>query len=802
MKKISVQIKIGFLMFLAVILLSATGYLSYLNLSSIVSSIKVDLSPDLRLLSIRDITMDLEKAENSFRIYSVTNNSGDLQPFYTVISNIDDKVNTLRAECVNDSILLEQTDTISRLIEENIFIWNELLLLNHNHQVMQSLKQISEKLNAASAPDQKSDKGIIKRVFSRSEKSLLNGEEIISDLNKIEKQDQILKEKLMLQESQLAATGSEIKEQFYDLITKMERAVSESIDRKAEDARRLAGKTFRWLAMFTLTGTLLAILVIFIIIRYVRRTNSYQVALENSKNEAEKLARTKEQFMANMSHEIRTPVTAISGFTEQLLKEPFDEKTIRSLKVIKSTSDHLERIINDILDFSKLQDGKMPLEKVHFSISQIMEEVYAMFEAQAAKNNTDLSFSLDRDIPPVLIGDPYRLKQIMINLVSNSLKFTREGNVNFSASAERKQGDETDLVLKFADSGIGIDESKLDFIFEEFTQAEMSTTRRYGGTGLGLSIVKKLIDLHNGSIDFKSRKNQGTVITCKIPCLIGDKEKLKTESEPILSVPEKIRGLKILVVDDEEYNRLLFTTILDRWGVRHDEAANGMEALEMVKTGNYNLLFMDIRMPGIDGIKATEFIRHELKITASEMPVICITAASLNEDWHKYEEAGMNAFIPKPFTEKMLLNTILSVTGGDEIFIPFDKAEAEENLSGEAADSKIDLQNLYHLAGGDEDFVLQMLQTFIGSTSAGLDEMKAAMQAGERRRVADIAHKLMPPCRHLGAVNLHNLLREIEKNCTGSGNEDKLEELIDKTAREYNEVSALLNEHIDKIKPV
>ncbi len=789
-------------MFLAVILLSATGYLSYLNLSSIVSSIRVDMSPDLRLLTIREISMDLEKAENSIRIYSVTNDTGDLQPFYTVISNIDDKVNRLRAECINDTVLLEQTDTISTLIEENIFIWNELLLLNNNHQVMQSLKQISEKLNTASALDQKSEKGILKRVFSRSEKSLLNEEEIISDLNQIKRQDQILKEKMMLKESQLAATGNEIKEQFYDLISKMEGAVSESIERKADDASRLARKTFRWLAMFTLTGTLLALLVIFIIIRYVRRTNSYQVALENSKNEAEKLARTKEQFMANMSHEIRTPVTAISGFTEQLLQEPCDEKTLRSLKVIQSTSAHLERIINDILDFSKLQDGKMPLEKVHFSITRVLEEVYSMFEAQAAKNNTHLSFSTEENIPQVLIGDPYRLKQIIINLVSNSIKFTREGTVSFSASVVSKEGQEVDLILKFADSGIGIDESKLDFIFEDFTQAEMSTTRRYGGTGLGLSIVKKLVDLHNGSIDFKSRKNQGTDITCIIPCQIGDKEQLKTNPESPLSIPERIRDLNILVVDDEEYNRMLFRTILDRWGVRHDEAANGMEALEMVRNGRYNLLFMDIRMPGIDGIKATEFIRGELKITASEMPVICITAASLNEDWHVYEKAGMNAFIPKPFTEKMLLTTILSVTGGDTFTTPIDKADEADNVPGEAVSTKINLQNLYHLAGGDEDFVLQMLRTFIGTTATGLADMKTALYAGERRKVADIAHKLMPPCRHLGAVNLTLLLQEIEKNCSGNNNEVQLEELIDKTAGEYKEVSTLLNEHIEKIKPV
>ena len=220
-------------MILAVILLSATGYLSYRNLSSIVSSIQVDVKPELRLLTIREISMDLEKAQNSIRIYTITNDTLDLHPYYTIISNIDEKVSRLRSECMNDPVLLKQTDTISKLIEENIIIWNELLYLSNNQKVVEYLKQLSDRLNSDSEKARKNEKGILRRVFSRSNKSLLNEKELISDLQEIQQQDSITKEKLMTGESQLASTESEIKEQFYDLIAKIENEISGLINAKS-----------------------------------------------------------------------------------------------------------------------------------------------------------------------------------------------------------------------------------------------------------------------------------------------------------------------------------------------------------------------------------------------------------------------------------------------------------------------------------------------------------------------------------------------------------------------------------------
>jgi signal transduction histidine kinase/HPt (histidine-containing phosphotransfer) domain-containing protein len=794
-KKNSVQLKIGFLMTLAVILLSATCYLLYRNLSSIVSSIRIDVNPELRLLSIRDISMDIEKAGNSIRIYTITKKPRDIKPYYSFISNIDEKVSKLRSECNNDSVLMAQTDTISNLIEENILLWNELLVLNKDDTVIDYLRQLSDRLNVASETNQK--QGILKRVFSRSPKSLLDEKQIMANLNDIVEQNQTTRDELAAQESQLAVNSSEITEKFYDLITKMENEVYEHIQAKADAAGVVADKTYRLLVMLSVSGGLLAILVLYIIIRYARNAYAYQAALENSKEEAEKLAKTKELFMANMSHEIRTPVTAISGFTEQLLYELSDKNTTSSLKIIKSSSDHLLKIIDDILDFSKLQNNKLVLEKVHFSISQILNDVCAMFEKQARQNNTNLSYTLNPETPTVLLGDPYRLKQIMINLVGNSVKFTKNGSVHFAVSSFRKSAEEIDLELEFTDTGIGIDESRIKAVFEDFTQAEMSTTRKYGGTGLGLSIVKKLIELQKGTIDLKSKKNAGTTIICRIPFMIGDEKQIKTDiSRPVL-IPEELQGIKILVVDDEEYNRLLFKKILDRWNVDCRLAVNGMEALEMLKEDKYDLLFMDMLMPGIDGLKTTRFIREEMKISESEMPVIFISAAPMNEEWQKFKKAGINAFLQKPFTEEMLLSAIITGTG-DKIQLTIDETGSTDNNKPEST-GKIDLHNLYHISGGDKQFVKQMLDSFLKTTEKGLNEMKEEVMKQQWESAANLSHKIQPPCRHIGAMDLYNLLNKIERTVRNNDNSGSVETLSENALIEFRIVSRLINDHIAKM---
>jgi signal transduction histidine kinase/CheY-like chemotaxis protein/HPt (histidine-containing phosphotransfer) domain-containing protein len=794
LKRNSIQLKVGFLMIMAVILLSVTCYLLYRNLSSIVSSIRIDQTPELRLLSIREISMDIEKAGNSVRIYTVTKDPSDIKPYYALISKIDKKVSALRSECKNDSVLLVQTGSISKLIEENILIWNELLVLSRDDRVIGNLRQLSVQLDSLSGTPGK--QGILKRVFSLSPDTTHIEKEIAADLNDIVEQNQAKRYELAIQELQLAKNSSEITEKFYDLITKMENEVYEHIRAKAEEAGIMADKTYRWLVMLSVSGGLLALLVIYIIIRYARHAYAYQLALENAKDEAEKLAKTKELFMANMSHEIRTPVTAISGFTEQLLHETLNDDTKSSLKVIKSSSDHLLKIIEDILDFSKLQNSKLVLEKVHFSINQIMVEMHAMFERQAQQNNTNLSYWLDPKTPEMLFGDPYRLKQIMINLISNSVKFTKNGGVHLEVTSIKKTAEEMDLLMEFSDTGIGIDESMLNVIFEDFTQAEMSTARKYGGTGLGLSIVKKLVNLMGGTIDLRSIKNKGTTIVCRIPFTIGEEKLVKKEIIIPVTIPEEISGMKILVVDDEEYNRMLFKKIFDRWKIKCRLAESGMEALEVLKEEKYDIVLMDMRMPGIDGLKTTRFIRENMKISGSDMKVVFISAANMNEDLQKYKNAGINAFLQKPFTEEILLSAIMAVTVNKTKPV-FNEVVNTDNKN--KSEDKFNPDNLYRISGGDEQFVKQMLISFISTTEKGLIELKQAASKQQWESVADISHKIQSPCRHIGVMDLFNLLNKIERTIRNNENTGSIETLTENALAEFRFISRLINDHITKM---
>jgi signal transduction histidine kinase/ActR/RegA family two-component response regulator len=790
----SIQIRVGFLMILAVILLSAAFYMFYRNLSSIVSSIKIDESPELKLVGIRDISTGIEKAGNSVRIYMATRNPADIRPYYTFISGIDEDITRLKEACNNDSVLLAQTDTIINLIRRNISIWTQLLVLSRDDNIIRNLRSLSISLDSASGTPV--GKGSMQKEFRLSPDTAGVKKEPGIDYEEIITKNQMTRDQLAVRELQLARNSSVITEKFYDLLSGMEDEVYYQIGLKADEAQKVAGETYRGLVLVAITGILLGILVIYVIFRYSRNAIAYQAALEKSRDETEKLAKTRELFMANITHEIRTPLTAISGFTEQLLHDIPNSESSKSLNIIKSSSDHLLRIIDNILDFSKLKTDKLTLEKVHFRITGVLEEVHEMLTQKAARNKTRLNYILERDTPPVIIGDPYRLKQILLNLTGNSIKFTINGEVTIRVTHTRKNTEEIELILSVADTGIGIDESKLEAIFDDFTQAEMNTTRKYGGTGLGLSIVKSLIRLHEGNIEVKSKKNEGTTMICRIPYRVGEEKQVKTDHDIILPVPEEIAGKKILVVDDEEYNRLLFSKILRRWKAIVRLAENGMEALEILKSEKFDFAFMDMRMPGIDGLKTTRFIREEMQVSKTEMPLIFISAAPGSEDKEKYRQAGINAFLPKPFSEKMLLSAIMEATD----LSAENPSPAIDDPGGETTGEKvsIDVRNLYHLSGGDNIFVKQMLDTFISSTARGLDEMAVAAGKAEWEKTADISHKIQPPCRHIGANTLFGLLSRIERSIRKEEKTDQIEKLTESALREFEVIKRLIEEEIIK----
>ncbi len=417
-------------------------------------------------------------------------------------------------------------------------------------------------------------------------------------------------------------------------------------------------------------GVSILILVVGMLSRlsYMRRSRlelevqSKKIYLE--KKRAEESEKVKEKFLAKMSHEIRSPMNAIVGMTNILKKNRRYPSQERYLDAISQSSDSLLVILNDILDLSKIEDGSIQIEHLPFKPINELMKLREILKYKAEEKGVDLRCELDEKIPEVLIGDPVRLNQILINLTGNAIKFTKKGNVFVSIRLKKQQDNIAHLEIKVEDTGIGISPDRLEQIFESFTQAESTTTRQYGGTGLGLTISKELIEIQNGHIAVESEVGRGSVFTFVIPFEIGSPEIEKYEE--VTEHSTQLNGLKVLLVEDNEFNIMVATDELNEIisNVKLSLANNGREALEKVQEQDFDLVLMDIEMEEMNGYDATVAIR-KLESPSANVPIIAVTANAIKEEIDKCFESGMNDHISKPFSPDDLKSKIVELMNKD-----------------------------------------------------------------------------------------------------------------------------------------
>ncbi len=380
-----------------------------------------------------------------------------------------------------------------------------------------------------------------------------------------------------------------------------------------------------------------------------------EINLTQARKIAEETARAKEVFLANMSHEIRTPLNAILGLGNQLSKTSLDPIQESFLNAINTSSDNLLVIINDILDYSKIEAGKMRIEHIGFEMTSLLRQIELTLSQNARSKGLEFILETDESLAPVLIGDPYRINQAILNLLSNSIKFTEKGTILLGCRVKDTSETEQQLTITVEDTGIGIDPKFLGSIFQKFSQENVNAARKYGGTGLGMAITYQLVSLMKGTIEIESQKGEGTKaeITLRFP--IGNKRDLPVKEERHVNI-DVLRGKRILIVEDNQLNRVVAGTILGTYKVEVTEAVNGQEAIDLMKTHDFDLVLMDMQMPVIDGLTATKIIRSEI---SRDVPIIALTANALQGEQDKCMEAGMDDFITKPFIESRLLEVIL-----------------------------------------------------------------------------------------------------------------------------------------------
>jgi PAS domain S-box-containing protein len=494
-------------------------------------------------------------------------------------------------------------------------------------------------------------------------------------------------------------------------------------------------------------------------IRDVTNQKRIENELTEAIKNAENAVKSKQQFLSNMSHEIRTPMNAIIGFTKVILKTELTPKQKEYLSAIKMSGDTLIVLINDILDLAKVDAGKMVFEKEPFKLSLSISTMLHLFETKIQEKNLELIVKYDQRIPEVLVGDAIRLHQIILNLVSNAVKFTSEGKITIGV--RKLTEDEENITIEFSvsDTGIGIETKKIDKIFENFQQAHSQTSRIFGGTGLGLAIVKQLVEAQGGSIEVESEVDKGSTFNFVLAFKKANGATM-LDNEITELVDSPIQNVKVLVAEDVELNQLLMRTLLDDFGFQCDIAENGKIAIEKLEKNSYDLILMDLQMPVMNGFQATDFIRNTIK---SSIPIIALTADVTTVDLEKCKAVGMNDYIAKPVDDRKLYSKMVSLIKKPSQTVELKKAENQESKGQKYTN----MSYLNKLTKSNPKLMTEMIDVYLNQTPTLINTMKKSWLDKDLETLQAAVHKLIPSFVIVGIDKNHeDLARKMEENIT------------------------------------
>ncbi|WP_298223817.1 CHASE3 domain-containing protein [Flavobacterium sp.] len=520
---------------------------------------------------------------------------------------------------------------------------------------------------------------------------------------------------------------------------------------------------------------------------------------EEAKINAEKAAliainavKSKQQFLSNMSHEIRTPMNAIIGFTKVVLKTSLTSQQKQYLMAIKTSGDALIVLINDILDLAKVDAGKMTFEQTPFKLSLSIIAMLHLFESKIHEKNLKLTTEYDEDIPEVLLGDPVRLHQIILNLVGNAVKFTTKGTIAVSIHKVEENDERVIIEFIIADTGIGIDPKKIDTIFENFQQATSETTRLYGGTGLGLAIVKQLVEAQQGSIKVISEESHGSRFIFRMP--FKKTTEMAVLEEEIIELDQELQDIKILVVEDMELNQLLMKTLLDDFGFACDITANGKLAIEKLQEKTYDIILMDLQMPEMNGFEATEYIRNTMKLT---LPIMALTADVTTVDLAKCKAVGMNDYVAKPIDERLLYSKIIGLIKKPILIIE------EKTIDNQTVEKVkyVDLQYLNKLTRSNPTLMTEMITVYLSQTPTLIDAMKQGLIDKDWKALKSAAHKIIPSFTIMGiSSDFEKIAVKIQEYANNMEKIGDIGSLISKLETVCNSAYAELETELNLIK--
>lgn len=572
---------------------------------------------------------------------------------------------------------------------------------------------------------------------------------VMSEEERVERQLSIERELMLLR------TDQNILDEIRNVLLLFEKEEINRAIAGSEHSGTVLKKLWNTALIAAIIGIITILIFTILIWKDLARSSFYRKKLEEARTLAEKLLKVKELFLANMSHEIRTPITSIIGFSEQLSNTRLSATQSKYLRFINSSSEHLLKLIDDLLDFSRIESGNLSLQERHFFPSNLIHDAFETMQPRARSKGLEARLNIDIDPALAVYGDDLRIRQILFNLLNNSIKFTSTGVIDVEAKTEA-DGEKVVLLLKVTDTGIGIAEDKQQEIFNEFTQVDAGITRKYGGSGLGLAISKKLTEMMSGQIVLKSMPGEGTTVTVTIPLQIYTgkiKSPVETEEK---TIPD-LSGMRILLAEDDETTRLLIYEILEQTGAKVKETESGLQAWKIFQEteGDFDLVITDIQMPGLSGPELTKrILSWAAENETKSCPVLGLTAHASAEDLILYRESGITKIMLKPFKQSSFYQMILQL-------LDIEDNISESNLHKEST-AMPDVSIFNQFANNDPE----ALKKIITSLANGLNDTSQALEVAAETKdyltISLLAHRILPNLRNLKANETVTKLLELE----------------------------------------
>ncbi len=734
-----------------------------------------------QLILVSEISTNLNESENTSRRLIQSGEEEDLELYNSQIDSIKAKLQKLEQTYENID-LDKETDSITKLLDKKTENLKELVALrdtdrntNYYSKALRELRNIDASFKDYNyenrfrnlKPYQKdilvkwleySREDNAERITTERLDSVVKSvKRVLTDLEFANRQFQ---NEVIQKENELLNNDLILNQQLQSLLAGLEQKERENTVERAEVFQNMLNKTSNIIILGSCIILLIIIYFIINIIGDVTRSQRYRVELEEAKDFAESLLASREQFMAAITHDLRSPLTTVMGYTDLIQKTELNEKQKHYLTQIKKSSEFILRLVNDLLDLSKLEAGKMLIEKISFNPKKLIYDTVNNVIPAEKKKEVKVIVKASEETNVQIQSDPFRIKQILANLISNAWKFTEKGEIIISASLRTIDTEDHILEISVKDSGIGISKEMQDFIFDEFSQEDSSIEKRFGGSGLGLAISKRLTQLLEGEIKLKSTQGEGSEFTILIPVkkLSETREEPEREIEALDLIPaEKIdaTGLKALIIDDEPGQLSLTVEVARSMGFSIETASNGKTGLEKLGSDDFDIVLTDIQMPFMDGFQLIESIRnHE---SFNDIPVIALSGRTDIEK-EVYFKAGFDNKLLKPYKPDELKQSIAELL---DLEIKDDfKNDKFEHTSLKA--EHYDLSEIFEFSGRDEDAMQTIIHAFVDGAQQSLQELKLAYNQKDKDKLGKLAHRMLPMLRQMKANEIIVILMKLE----------------------------------------